>query len=294
MTPYSETVFGETVIETSFGRTVNRRPAVITALFDVSSIAHGDHKSPYPQTFTKTQQITMTGKIFQSFSDGPFFSSVSGVLPGFPNPSNQALFDDNVYNKALSNLYEKLRGSADLAVDIAEINQTKAMMVKTVKGLNNFTSVLRSMRRMKFSQARDAYLEWTYGWKPLASSIYETGKQLQKQLLQPQRSRLTIEARASGYSRKTTTIDYLPGVKIVTTMETSNRVRFVTNWKLGNDMNDVISSFTSLNPVAIAWELVPYSFVVDWCVDIGGYLRNLETAALYNSSFFERLCDAGD
>jgi hypothetical protein len=33
-----------------------------------------------------------------------------------------------------------------------------------------------------------------------------------------------------------------------------------------------------LNPAAIFWELVPYSFVVDWFIDIGGYLRNLQTA----------------
>jgi hypothetical protein len=33
--------------------------------------------------------------------------------------------------------------------------------------------------------------------------------------------------------------------------------------------------------VSLAWELIPYSFVVDWFVDVGSYLRNLETALLY-------------
>jgi hypothetical protein len=40
-----------------------------------------------------------------------------------------------------------------------------------------------------------------------------------------------------------------------------------------------------MNPLSITWELIPYSFVVDWFVDIGSYLRNFETGLLYNSIF---------
>jgi len=43
--------------------------------------------------------------------------------------------------------------------------------------------------------------------------------------------------------------------------------------------------WSSLNPVAIGWELVPYSFVVDWFIDVGSYLRDLETYWLFNSIF---------
>lgn len=43
--------------------------------------------------------------------------------------------------------------------------------------------------------------------------------------------------------------------------------------------------FTSLDPASIAYELVPYSFVLDMFADIGGYLRNAETALLYNRIF---------
>lgn len=45
------------------------------------------------------------------------------------------------------------------------------------------------------------------------------------------------------------------------------------------------SRWTSLNPLSIAWELTPYSFVADWFVDIGGYLRGVETALLYHTLF---------
>lgn len=47
----------------------------------------------------------------------------------------------------------------------------------------------------------------------------------------------------------------------------------------------MLSRWSSLNPVSIAWELVPYSFVVDWFYDIGSFLRDTETAYLNNSRF---------
>jgi hypothetical protein len=45
------------------------------------------------------------------------------------------------------------------------------------------------------------------------------------------------------------------------------------------------AGYTSLNPASIGWELLPWSFVADWVVDVGGYLRNLENAWLYGSAF---------
>lgn len=47
------------------------------------------------------------------------------------------------------------------------------------------------------------------------------------------------------------------------------------------------AGFTSLNPVSIAWELLPYSFVVDWFFNVGNYVRNLETALLYGGDFVD-------
>jgi hypothetical protein len=46
-----------------------------------------------------------------------------------------------------------------------------------------------------------------------------------------------------------------------------------------------LSRWSSLNPVSFAWEVIPYSFVVDWFYDVSSYLRNLETCLLYNSRF---------
>lgn len=43
--------------------------------------------------------------------------------------------------------------------------------------------------------------------------------------------------------------------------------------------------FTSVSVIPTAWELLPLSFVGDWFLDVGSYLRNLETAMIYAPTF---------
>lgn len=47
-----------------------------------------------------------------------------------------------------------------------------------------------------------------------------------------------------------------------------------------------LSRLTSLNPLSIAWELLPFSFVADWFIDVGGYLRSVESAMVANLGTF--------
>jgi hypothetical protein len=42
---------------------------------------------------------------------------------------------------------------------------------------------------------------------------------------------------------------------------------------------------TSLNPASITWELTPFSFVFDWFLDVGGYLKNLESSLVTSSGW---------
>jgi hypothetical protein len=55
--------------------------------------------------------------------------------------------------------------------------------------------------------------------------------------------------------------------------------------QLAPNYDQSLAKWTSLNPLSVAWELVPYSFVVDWFYDVGSYMRNLETALLYDNKF---------
>jgi hypothetical protein len=65
--------------------------------------------------------------------------------------------------------------------------------------------------------------------------------------------------------------------------------------------NEAIISFVSsgiTNPLLIGWELVPFSFVVDWFLPVGGWLESLDallgyTTAGYSSSLLTRISWVG-
>ena len=46
--------------------------------------------------------------------------------------------------------------------------------------------------------------------------------------------------------------------------------------KLLGDLNDLVNRFGPSGPTAFAWELVPFSFVVDWFVDLRSVLRGFD------------------
>jgi hypothetical protein len=53
-----------------------------------------------------------------------------------------------------------------------------------------------------------------------------------------------------------------------------SRAQFVAHVKLSNPNLALASALGLANPVAIAWELIPFSFVVDRFVDVGSYLNS--------------------
>jgi hypothetical protein len=56
-------------------------------------------------------------------------------------------------------------------------------------------------------------------------------------------------------------------------------------WLTIGDYHPVAVQLSSMNPISIAWELMPWSFVVDWFVNMSGYMRAIETAIAYDSYF---------
>lgn len=54
----------------------------------------------------------------------------------------------------------------------------------------------------------------------------------------------------------------------------------ISTYRIDSSIWNDASRLTSMNPAVILWELMPYSFVIDWFYDLGGYLEELEAAYL--------------
>lgn len=302
MQPYFKQIYGISSLRDFDGNTSEARyPLRQDWLFGVYSI-NGDRKRPNPQAFAKYTLIDYVGMITDM--RGNDFSSREGVLPGLPGPVIDFVgFDPNAYNSCVSNLYDQVRGSMDLLTEAAQAHQARDMIKGLSRGLVDAARTIIDIRKfdLRTSEAmrkgrisRDSYvkekakyaankrLEWAYGWKPLAQTAYEFLEHVTK----TDEGLFSFVAKVQ--TKDTSDYDirnYFPGVHVRRRSTVSNRVRMFLTFRLGDNVNQAIAGYTSLNPASTAWELVPWSFVVDWAVDIGGYIRNVENGFLYHTAF---------
>jgi len=129
----------------------------------------------------------------------------------------------------------------------------------------------RDLRSLKSFSSR--WLEYQYAWMPLINDIYDTHKLLttgfrkEVQLMSSVR-RLTDHHEINGPFNWTTwqRIGFVSG--------SSQRTDIMkVYYKVKDSDLAKINQMGLLNPVDIAWAVVPYSFVVDWFLPVGNFLE---------------------
>jgi len=239
----------------------------------------GDFKTPRPQEYTKTTFSNMFGSAITSI-----FGTVYSTEGFFrPAPGCEHIVDANEADlAALENLYEQIRGSVDLSIDLYQIKQTQQTVVKAIRLVTRMRSSLKAMIKSKPRDWGGQWLEYVYGVKPTLSTIFESLERIKK----PETVWYDIRARASSSNKRTDTVSIeLPGIPFLARRESSNRIEYRCKFAMSGSALESLAGFSSLNPVSFAWEALPYSFVVDWFINVGGYLRATESALLYNQAF---------
>lgn len=194
-------------------------------------------------------------------------------------------------DSARSRFVSQMRGeAAELAVALAERKQAVSMMASRATQMYSFVRALRkfrfaeaakilgvtSERRKRLNLRRESkafannYLEFHFGWSPLISDIGNVVNLLQGEIAPLQivgRGRYSAVNRVSTtsgwpyYNTDLYTHDLKAKSVVQAQVEITNPNLYLAN-KLG---------FT--NPATVAWELVPFSFVVDWFVNVSDFLE---------------------
>lgn len=216
-------------------------------------------------------------------SDGAESNEGAYGSPSYPGSyfdlsTDQADMND-LWNKALDKLNDKVRGNLDLSIDIAESHQT-AKMLRVTDRVQDYTKTAFG-RFGPLKAPASVWLAYTYGVRPLCQTIFG---------LADESVRVVINRLNNNTGRATqdvinprVVVDTVHGLRTFTTKGTM-KCSVTVGVRLYTPDFD-LSRWTSLNPVSIAWELMPYSFVVDWFLNVGGYLRNMETYLLQSSKF---------
>jgi hypothetical protein len=256
------------------------------------SIIKGDRKSPQPWNYGYTNWELLTGSLScTQYPSGVFPTTIRRSGPFYSSFAADPLYaigslgySSNVYNSALSSLNEAVRGTLDLSIDAFQMKQTATLF----RFVTQAEKLARSMRKIDLrsvsKEAANAWLLVTYGWKPLLGSIYGVADTiLRNNLASVQKLNNRERDSLTTVTKGEFSLGHYGCVcpSILTVKRTYGCQIGISVLPSDNDL----ARWTSLNPASIGWELLPFSFVADWFLDVGSYLRNLETAFAYRNVF---------
>lgn len=172
----------------------------------------------------------------------------------------------------------------NISMMLAEYKQTASLFSSTAQSLARAYADVRAGRVSKLLKraGRNSASTWLaarYGVTPLVYDTLNTLKEFEDQLsysyLVRRYSVWQGASKVHTFDRSFTPPDSL----VVTRPMTSNRATKVTYvaWVEYSKPNLAYISHLGLtNPLATAWEVIPYSFVLDWFIDVGTFLSNLD------------------
>ncbi len=227
------------------------------------------------------------GQIYKGCVGGSRFNSLDHFNMTVGNSYN-ALMDLSLISAVEVAARLKIKGkSVDLGVAWAERNQTARLIGDTAKRIArafNFVKrgqILAAMRvlrgssadrRLRGNSVPQKWLELQYGWKPFLSDIFGACEALSKH---PRGDwRITGKAQKTNNRTFERKFDSVGMGLCVAKLENGAFCRI--DALPSNDLTMSLSSVGVTNPLLIAWELVPFSFVVDWAFAIGDWLDSLD------------------
>lgn len=244
---------------------------------------------------------TVRQAAYQTFPEVRFRTELAGNFKAISAPGegglSAALVDAN--NQALMRLNKnllKVRQSLPGLVAIGELGETLRMIrhpaESLLKGIYEYLGVVKKRAgnkrlplKKRNSIVADTWLEYSYGWAPLINDVKGAAEGLAKRS-----SYMAVVSAISGYGQSTNTTHYgnYPDIQnghiylkrhgIVNRQVAEVRYHGV----ISNDPADWVFGsanfgFTPSDFIPAIWELIPYSFLVDYFSNIGNVIQAYTT-----------------
>jgi len=239
----------------------------------------------------------------EQIASGSWSLTIAPYSDFYGMPDSPTLFIDAAEFQALQRLIDHagtgLKGN--MAQNIAQVGQLTTMIAGTT---SKIMGAYRNARRGKLGKAVDIltggtinpkwrgkpgnpskskdlasnWLELQYGWKPLLHDI-EDFMEAAGRLNSP--NDFVQRASASATAKREYRLDFPPaGVATGSTVGktiylVSTTCKFKIRFRVDSPINAFLAQTGFTNPINLAWEILPFSFVADWFLPIGDYLQTL-------------------
>jgi hypothetical protein len=260
---------------------------------------YGDHIHVFPymgyQAFSK-------GEVASSWTSNIIDAPICVPLVDFLVHNGVPPWSQAAYNRTYSRFRGKVVGeSAELGAAFAEWRQSLDLITSSAtrlykayryarkgkfsKAFNELGVSNKNRRKPFYKRGADAaskwWLEYNFGWAPSIADMYSAMEVLSQPLPYGKQSaaskahRIWLTGNAYDKFNNKSVIRHKVGADIL----------------LVNPNLFLLNQLGILNPAAIAWELTPFSFMVDWVYGVGNYLASfsdwagLELRNPYHSHF---------
>lgn len=207
--------------------------------------------------------------------------------------------DEQAISRLITNAQTGMQ--ANLAVNIAQVNQLTGMIAQNVSAIiksirflrrGNIPAAVSQLRAGRldprwqggkgFPSAKKTvannWLQLQYGWKPLLSDIEGSLKTIGT-VFDPN----SFVQRARGSARQTRVVEVaLPDTTSYTGVNSGKTIftfqttcKYNVRFRMDNPISAFLGQTGISNPINLGWELIPFSFVFDWFLPIGNYLESL-------------------
>lgn len=239
------------------------------------------------------------------FHCGPYFEKIGDGAPEYGSPIPTCQHIVSTRNRAITRLRGEIGEINNLAETFVQMNQATNMIGTNLMRIVNSVTALK---RKNLSQAvhalwgskrpvyRERYgqksgishtytlsqnwIELQYGWKPLLNDIVGVIDGIAA-IMAADHSMRSVYASAQNYEtlsillRPQVQAGLKAGVFGAKTIHTNTQYAFVIRYRISDKLKLFMSQVGFTNPISLAWELLPWSFVSDWVLPIGPFLESL-------------------
>lgn len=257
------------------------RTEVLSGVISVN----GPRSERHPHSYVLYRENCPQGSISWKQAGGGSaldWHEVSGALRGAVMSESVRELGADASSRALTKTLKNVTDRAgQIAVSIAELHEVTELGGQALKLTNDFVQTFRSYRARALlgntpileiarvaSWAADMWLTYALAVKPTIADLHDV-------LNTATRKEAARIVRSGASDTKTRTeVAVYSDMHVTRTWTEQHRVHYAIRTSVKNLLWDHANRYGLTNPLSVGWELVPFSFVLDYFYDVGGFIES--------------------